>query len=395
MSAVKRFEIAISDQTLAKIRQKVADYEWHEMPEIEPGGDRWAYGTDREYLKELCAYWVDGYNWRPHEAQLNAIPQFIATVDELDIHFLHIEGSGGNAEPLLLTHGWPGSVFEFYEAIDHLAHPQNHGGRAQDGRDLVIPALPGYGFSGKPTKPVGPRATAALWDKLMRNVLGYERYIAQGGDWGSVVTGFLGLNHSPAKGGGCAACHLNMYGVRSSDAVPQTEEELAWAQAAGTMMQLESAYMQLQMTKPQTLSYAMMDSPVGQAGWIVEKFHRWSDRRGADGSDSIENAFTKDQLLTNLMFYVATGKFNTATWFYRGLMDEGGANMPTGERVAVPTGIANYPQEFLVFPPRPMVEKGYDVVRWTDFAEGGHFAAMERPALFAADVTAFCASLSL
>ena len=233
-----------------------------------------------------------------------------------------------------------------------------------------------------------PKATAALWDKLMRDVLGYDTYIAQGGDWGSVVSGWLAYNHSTAKGGGCKAVHLNMWGVRPS-VLPETEEEQKWAAGAAMTFELESAYLRLQMTKPQTLSYAMMDSPVGAAAWITEKFHGWSDRRGKDGKEHVENAFTRDQLLTNIMIYLVTDTFGTATWFYRGMFEEGGTNMAPGTKVEIPTAIANFPKEFLVFPPRSMVEKGYNIVRWTDFEHGGHFAALETGEVFANDVLAF------
>lgn len=388
MSAPKPFKVDISKAVLDDIARKVAAYDWHEMPEVPEGGNRWAYGTDMEYMRELCGYWTTSYDWRKWEAHLNSQPQFITTIDGQDIHFIHVKGSGSAPEPVLLTHGWPGSVLEFYDVIEPLAHPEKFGGNAEDGVTLVIPSLPGYAFSGKPKTPIGPKGTAALWDKLMRDVLGYKTYIAQGGDWGSVVTSFLGYNHSTLKGGGAKAIHLNMFGMRPA-ALPETEEEQKWAAAAGMTFELEGAYLRLQMTKPQTLSYAMMDSPVGAAAWIVEKFHGWSDKRGPDGKEHIENAFTKDQLLTSVMIYLVTRTFNTATWFYRGMMEDGGANMAPGTRIDIPVGIANYPKEFLVFPPRSMMDKGYNVVHWADFDHGGHFAAMETGTVFADDVRHF------
>ena len=369
--------IAYPDTALAAIRAKVAAYDWHEMPEISPGGDRWAYGTDMQYLRELCAYWLETYDWRRCEARLNALPNRFAEIDGQRIHFIHVRSAVKGAAPLLLTHGWPGSVLEFLDVIPLLS--ARH--------DLVIPSLPGYGLSGKPAAPIGPRRTAALWDRLMREELGYHSYVAQGGDWGGVVTGWLGANHSIAHGGGCAAIHLNMFGVRAPVA-PETPEEQAWAKAALDFREREGAYMRVQMTKPQSLSYGMMDSPVGVAAWIVEKFHRWSDRRGADGSDSIENAFTKDQLLDNIMLYLLTRTFNTATWFYRGALEEGMV-LPKDARVSVPTGIAVFPGEPFAFPPRSLVERSYDVVRWTAMPRGGHFAAMEMKGVFAEEVLAF------
>ncbi len=388
MSAPTPFKIDISKSVLDAIARKVTAYDWHEMPEIPEGGNRWAYGADMTYMRELCAYWTTDYDWRKWEAHLNSQPQFTTTIDGQAIHFIHVKGSGSAPEPVLMTHGWPGSVLEFYDVIEPLAHPEKFGGNAEDGVTLVIPSLPGYAFSGKPKTPIGPKGTAALWDKLMRDVLGYKTYIAQGGDWGSVVTSFLGYNHSTLKGGGAKAIHLNMFGMRPA-ALPETEEEQKWAAAAGMTFELEGAYLRLQMTKPQTLSYAMMDSPVGAAAWIVEKFHGWSDKRGPDGKEHIENAFTKDQLLTSVMIYLVTHTFNTATWFYRGMFEDGGANMAPGTRIDIPVGIANYPKEFLVFPPRSMMDKGFNIVHWADFDHGGHFAAMETGTVFADDVRAF------
>ncbi|MDE1174797.1 MAG: epoxide hydrolase [Parvibaculaceae bacterium] len=387
MAGATPFKIDIPQQKLDEILARVRGYTWHEMPDIAEGGDRWAYGTDMAYLKELCAYWTDGYDWRARERELNRYPHFKAKLDDLDIHFIHVKGSGAAPATLLLTHGWPGSFFEFYDVIDRLAHPGQFGGNAEDGVNLVIPSLPGYAFSSKPGKPIGPRYTATLWDRLMRDVLGYDSYIAQGGDWGSLVTGWLGYNHSPAKGGGCEAIHLNMMGLRPA-VFPETGEEKKWAEESALNFEMEGAYFRLHATKPQTLSYGMMDSPVGAAGWIIEKFHTWSDKRAPGRPDSIENAYSKDQLLTNLMLYLVTGSFNTATWFYRGFMEEGGAMAP-GTRVEVPTAVANFPKEFISWAPRSMVGKGYNIVRWTDFEHGGHFAAMETKATFAGDVAAF------
>ncbi len=387
MAGPTPFKIDVPQQKLDKILARVRGYIWHEMPDIAEGGDRWAYGTDMAYLKELCAYWTDGYDWRTRETELNRYPHFMAKLDDLDIHFIHVKGSGAAPATLLLTHGWPGSFFEFYDVIERLAHPEQFGGNAEDGVNLVIPSLPGYAFSSKPGKPVGPRYTATLWDRLMREALGYDSYIAQGGDWGSLVTGWLGYNHSPAKGGGCKAIHLNMMGLRPA-VFPETDEEKKWAEESALTFEMEGAYFRLHATKPQTLSYGMMDSPVGAAGWIIEKFNSWSDKRASGKPDSIENAYSKDQLLTNLMLYLVTGSFNTATWFYRGFMEEGGAMAP-GTRVEVPTAVANFPREFISWSPRSMVEKGYNIVQWTDFEHGGHFAAMETKGVFAGDVAAF------
>ncbi len=253
---------------------------------------------------------------------------------------------------------------------------------------MIAPSLPGYGFSGKPANPIGPRRTAALFNGLMTEVLGYDRYIAQGGDWGSLVSGWMGLDHRPA----CKAIHLNMFGLRHHGAArlgppseqDLTEEEQAWVGRQTGALQDEIAYSLLHMTRPQTLSYAMMDSPVGAAAWIIEKFYAWADRRGRD----FEACFTRDQLLTNVMIYLVTGTFNTATWMYRGYAEEPPA-LPPGARVEAPTGVAAFPDPVFVPPPRSYVERGYNVVHWTEMPRGGHFAALEAPNLFLQDVRAF------
>ena len=373
------------------IHAKVAAYEWHEMPVIESGGDRWAYGADMEYMKELCAYWLDGYDWRRTEAQLNGFDNYTAEIDGLPIHFIIEEGSGDTPAPLLMTHGWPGSVLEFAEVIQPLAHPERFGGKAEDGLTIICPSLPGYGFSGKPPRPLGPRTVAAMWNTLMRETLGFESYIAQGGDWGSVITALLGLHHGTDTGGGCRAIHLNMYGLRG-DETPETPEEKAWAERMGSVMQAESAYLQLQGTKPQSLSYAMMDSPVGVCAWIVEKFHGWSDIKGTDGTRHLENRYTKDQLLSNVMLYLTTRSFNTATWIYRGFFEEQ-PRIPAGKRIEVPVGIGNFAEPYFAFPPRRMVEHSHNVVHWSDYTQAGHFAALEDGEQFVREIRSFLSAL--
>ena len=396
MSQPKPFKINADQNDIDAILNKVRAYQWHQMPQIEPSADPWIYGTDMSYMKELCAYWLDTFNWRQHETELNKFNHFTAEIDGQPIHFIHETAQRAHAKTLLLTHGWPGSILEFSGVIAQLAHPEQFGGNAKDGVNVIAPSLPGYAWSGKPPTPIGPRRTAEIWDKLMRETLGISAYIAQGGDWGAVVSGYLGLNHA-APQGGCEAIHLNMYGLRAADIAPETDEEKNWATAAQMMFEMEGAYLRLQMTKPQTLSYAMMDSPVGVCAWIVEKFHRWSDRReknaSKNGAEHIENAFTKDQLLANVMIYLLTQSFNTATWFYRGMLEEGGADIPAGQKVNVPVGIAAFPAEFIPFPPRRMVEAGYNVRSWRSFERGGHFAAMEEPELFIQEMRDFISAL--
>ena len=255
----------------------------------------------------------------------------------------------------------------------------------------MVPSLPGYGFSGKPASPLGQRATAALWDKLMREVLGYETYLAQGGDWGALVTSWLGVNHGLGDGqGGCRAIHLNMVGLRPTPATPQSQEEIDWLGHTQARMQAEGSYFYQQATKPQTLALALMDSPMGQAAWILEKFHGWSDLTEAD----LLGVYTPDQLLTNVMIYLVNDAFATSVWYYNALFQEGGNALPDGQRCETPTAFANYPREALYTPPpRSWCERAYNLVHWSDMPRGGHFAAMEVPGLFVEDLRAFARNL--
>ncbi len=381
MSGPRPFRLAVPEETLAGIRDRVAAYPWHEMPD--DGG--WDYGTNLNYLRELCRYWVEEFDWRVQEAAINRFAHFTAPTDGIDIHFIHEKGSGPAPLPLLISHGWPGSVVEFLDLIEPLAHPERFGGRAEDGFDVIAPSLPGFGFSGRPPRPYGPRRIAGLFDRLMTDVLGYEYYLAQGGDWGGAISSWLGFEHAPA----CRAIHLNIMTMHDPKG-PQTPEEEAWARRFEREQKMEDGYRTQQATRPQTLSYAMMDSPVGQAAWIVEKFFAWSDIEG----DDIESAHDRDRLLANIMVYIVTRTFNTASWIYYGRREEGGRFLAhDGARVEVPTACALFPAEFLAWPPRSYVERVYNVQRWTEMPRGGHFAALEAPDLLIGDVRDFARSL--
>ena len=287
--------------------------------------------------------------------------------------------------PLIISHGWPGTIVEFLDFIELLAHPERSGGNAEDAFDVVAPSLPGFGFSGKPKRPIGPRKMADLFAELMTGVLGYDSYVAQGGDWGGAISSWLGFEHAPA----CRGIHINILTMRHADG-PQGVEEEAWAERFEREQVLENGYRTQQATKPQTLGYAMMDSPVGVAAWIIEKMNSWSDT----ASDDIESVYTKDQLLTNIMVYLVTGTFNTASWIYTGRREEGGRLLsPEGKRVEVPTGCALFPAELLAWPPRSYVERVYNVTQWTEMPRGGHFAAMEQPGLLIEDIRTFACKL--
>ena len=388
MAAATPFRIELPDGRLEAIRRQVRGFDWDAMPTLIEHGDPWSAGTDPGFLRALCDYWVDGFDWRAQEAAINRFPQLMVEIDGQSIHALHERGSGARDTALVLTHGWPGSIVEFLGVIDRLAHPERFGGTAADGIDVVVPALPGFGFSGRPAAPIGPRRIAGLWDKLLREVLGYRRYIAQGGDWGSMVSAMAGLDHSLAKGGGCVAIHINMLGSRV-EGPPETDEERAYEARCEPFLRDGRAYADTHRTRPQTLAYAVQDNAVGAAAWIIDKFHAWSDRRGPGGEKPLTDVFSRDTLLTNLMFYVATGSFATATWIYRAAADEVMRVLPAGTRIDVPTGYLSLPMEIRPLPPRELLEKTYCVVRFSEHDRGGHFAALEQPDLFVADVAAF------
>ena len=374
------FTVAVPQARLDAIAARVAAYPWFPAPDDE--ADQWARGVNTRWLRGLCGYWLKAYDWRAQEAVLNRYPQFIAAIDGVDVHYVHVVGEAQGKRPLILTHGWPGSHYEFWGAIEKLAYPTRHGGAASDAFDLVIPSLPGYGFSGKPARPMGQRATAKLFATLMSEVLGYQSYLAQGGDWGSLVTSWLGVDGGPQ----CRGIHLNMVPFRPSPPMPQNAAETAWLGHMQAAMQAEGAYFMEQSTKPQTLAHALMDSPVGTAAWITEKFHGWSDL-GAHGD--IEKVYSKDQLLNNVMIYLVTDSIATSVWYYRARFEENAA-LPDGVRCETPTAVAHYPGErIFTAPPRSWVDRAYNITRWTDMPDGGHFAAMEKPDAFVADLQAW------
>ena len=373
----KSFKVEISQEILQNINSKVKNFQWHEMPD--DGG--WEYGTNLEYMKEFANYWINKFNWRKTEEKINKFKNFKTNVDGIDIHFIHEKGSGSNPKPLLLNHGWPGSIIEFLDIIDQLAHPENYGGNKEDSFDVVVPSLPGFGFSGRPSKPIGPRKIAAIFNSLMINELGYKKYISQGGDFGGTICTWLGYDFPKNLLG----IHINILITRHPDG-PQTQEEIEWQERFKKEQRIEDGYRTQQSTKPQTLSYAMMDSPIGVAAWIIEKMRGWSDLKEGD----IESVYSKDLLLSNIMFYLVTKTFNTSTWIYYGRREEGGRSLPKDHLpLKVPTAIAKFPKEYLEWAPRSYVERIYNVQQWTNMPSGGHFAALEKPDLLIKDIREF------
>ena len=379
--AARPFTIDVPDAVLDDLRRRLEQTRWpDEIP-----GTAWDYGSNLGYMKELVEYWRTRFDWRAQERYLNSLPHFKAQVDGLGIHFIHLKGKGPAPLPLIVTHGWPGSFFEMYKIAGPLTDPASHGGDPADAFDLVVPSLPGYGFSDMPKeRGIGVGRTAELWTKLMTDVLGYPRFGAQGGDWGAAVTTALGYL-SPKN---VVGIHVNMVlGRAVGDPVGEmSPAEQQWREEMAAWRANESAYAQLQGTKPQTLAYGLNDSPAGLAAWIVEKWRTWSDCGG-----DVESVYTKDELLTNVMIYWATGTINSSVRYYY----ENGHTpppVPRDKRVEVPVAVAAFPKE-LMRPPREVAERIYNIQRWTEMPRGGHFAAMEQPDLLVEDVRAFFKTL--
>ena len=374
---IKPFKIDIPDKELQNIYTKVKNYPWQSMPNV----DHWDYGTSHKYLKEICDYWVKDFNWKIHEELINSFPNFKSNVDDIDLHFIKEVGSGDNPKPLLLMHGWPGSIVEFLEIIKPLAHPEKFGGKIEDAFTVIAPSLPGFGFSSSPNKPIGPRKIAKILNKLMTENLNYKNYVAQGGDWGATIANWLGYDHYKS----CKAIHINCLTMRlPSD--PQTEEEKKWLIKFDQDQTIQDGYRTQQATKPQTLSYAMMDSPVGIAAWIIEKMHGWSDLK----DENIETVYSKDTLIKNIMIYVLTNTFNSASWIYFGRRKEGGRYFPNNfKKIDTPTGIAIFPKEMSEWPPKSYVERIFNIQHWKEMDSGGHFAALEKPRLLIEDIRKF------
>jgi pimeloyl-ACP methyl ester carboxylesterase len=376
------FRIDVPDAVLDDLQARLA---LTRFPD-EPQDAGWAWGANLGYMKGLIAYWQNEYDWRAAEANLNSFPQFKAPVtnpdsgEKFDIHFVHVKSRRDDATPLLISHGWPGSFYELLGIVEPLANPEDP---AAPAFDVIVPSLPGYGFSSAPAKPITPKDIARIFNALMTDTLGHDKYATQGGDWGSVVTAWMAQLYPDHV----MASHFNMLGLRpdlGQGTPPITGEEAKWIKRLQGRMKREGGYQAIQGTKPQTLAYGLTDSPVGLAGWIAEKFHGWP---GADGDQ--QPPFSMDRLLTNIMIYWVNGNINQANWLYIGLMDGTAANLGPGEKVIVPCGFALFPKDLFPLPPQSWIERGYNVVHRVDMKDGGHFAAMEKPAELVADMREF------
>ncbi len=371
------FRLHVRDSEIDDLRERIARTR---LPD-QPPGEPWAYGTDVAYMKQLLDHWRGDFDWRAQEARLNAFPQFKVPLHGIDLHFLHVQGKGPRPTPLLLSHGWPGSVFEFLEIIPRLTDPARFGGDAADAFTVVAPSLPGYGLSFKPGQQrFSLEQIADCFAELMTGVLGYPRFAAQGGDWGAFVTSRLGAVHADKLIG----IHLNLLAVRRDPKLLSnpTPEEQKYLGELEIWIKEEMGYQWIQGTRPQTLAFGLSDSPAGLAAWIVEKFRAWSDCGG-----DVESVFSKDHLLANISLYWFTGAIGSSFWPYYARM-HGPWPIPEGG-VKLPTGYAAFPREILR-PPRSMAETMYtDIRRWTAMPRGGHFAAMEQPEALAREIAEF------
>jgi pimeloyl-ACP methyl ester carboxylesterase len=375
------FKMHVPDAAIADLRDRLGRTRF---PDRAPGPP-WAYGAEVPYIEQLVESWRTRFDWRVEEARLNAFPQFKLPLHDIDVHFLHVPGRGPAPIPLLLLHGWPGSVFEYLEIIPRLTDPARFGGDPADAFTVVAPSLPGYGLSFRPgQKRFGVEDMADCVTDLMA-ALGYDRFAVQGGDWGAFTASRIGYAHANRLIG----LHLNFLGVRRDPNMltNPTPEEKVFLGELSTWLREETAYQQIQGTKPQTLAFALTDSPAGLAAWIVEKFRTWSDCNG-----DVESVFSRDHMLANVSFYWFTGAIGSSFWPYYARL-HGPWPVPDGEKVMVPTAYAAFPKE-IVRPPRSVAERMYgNIVRWTDMPRGGHFAAMEQPDTLATDIRAFFRTL--
>ena len=370
---MRNFTIAISEKAIDDLKLRLSQTRWPDQ--IQNSG--WDYGTDISYLKELCAYWEDEFDWRKQEERLNKLDHFLAEIDGQNIHFIHIKGKGKKSSPLLLIHGWPDSFLRFEKVIPLLTDADPDGFSF----DLVIPSIPGYGFSDKPKEQgTNPEKIAGLFAKLMTEQLGYANFFVHGGDWGSTITEKLAQFHNQSV----RAIHLtdipyiHLFSIDSSDLTKEEKEYLE----AGQKWQMEhGAYAMIQSTQPQTLAYGLTDSPAGLAAWIVEKFQRWSDNDG-----NLEKQFTKDELLTNISLYWFTETAASSIRLYYETSHT--PSEVSKEKLATPTGASIFPKD-LILAPRAFGERIFNLKSWNVMPRGGHFAAMEEPDLLASELRNF------
>jgi pimeloyl-ACP methyl ester carboxylesterase len=373
------FRIDVSQAELEDLHRRLEKTRW--SGGLRDGG--WELGTSPAYLKDLASYWLAGFDWRKQEASLNAFPHFKADVDGARVHFIHQKAQGRARYPLLLLHGWPDSFYRYYKVIAGLAAPGDHGGDRADAFDVVVPSLPGFGFTGpvrfaSPQQPT--RQSAQLLWRLMTEVLGYRRFAVAGGDGGSVIAQILAIDHPDSVVG----IHVTDLGWHAGNVDPakMSKAEQKYLEGGKKNFMADGAYAMVQGTKPQSLAPALTDSPAGLAAWILDRFHSWSDSGG-----QIEKSFTRDELLTNIMIYWVTQTIGPSMATYQA--DRVSPSLTPADHVDVPVGLALFPKDGSGVPPRSFAERTLNVQHWTEMPRGSHFAALEEPALYAHDVTAF------
>ena len=375
----KHFKLSVADRDIQDLNERLSRTR---MPDEPPGLAAWQSGTDKRYLWELIDYWRTDFDWRAEEAGLNAWPQFKIPINGVDLHFIRADGQGPDPVPLLLMHGWPGSVFEFIDILPRLTDPERFGRDPADSFTVIAPSLPGYGLSFLPNQPrFGIAAIADIMAELMTKVLGFQKFAAQGGDWGAFCCSSLGVRH-PEK---LIGLHQNMVAIRPDPDLPAeaSEAERQYAAEIANWLHEETGYTLIQGTRPQTLAYGLTDSPAGLAAWITEKFHVWTDNDG-----DLESAVSRDRMLANISLYWFTGAIGSSFWPYFD-RHHGPWPIPEGRTIDVPFGYAAFPKE-IRRPPRSIAERTYtDIRQWTVMAKGGHFAAMEQPQALAEDIQAF------
>ena len=381
MAEISEFKIDFLEADIEDLRTRIQNSRWPEKETV----DDWSQGVPLDYLQDLCGYWASNYDWLKTQDRLNDIPQFKTDINGLSIHFMHVRSPHKNAKPILITHGWPGSIIEFLKVIEPLTEPTKHGGSEADAFHAVFPSLPGYGFSGKPKKAGwGVHEIAEAWDQLMLR-LGYDKYYAQGGDWGSAVTTGIGLQNK----GSCQAIHLNMPNAGATEEAkqnPTAADKIAF-KGASFYQQWDSGYSKQQSTRPQTLGYGLSDSPIGQCAWILEKFYQWTDCKGHP-----ENVISRDELLDNITLYWLCNSGASSARLYWESFNKAFGNS-NKETVDIPSGMSIFPKE-IVPTPRSWAEKRFtNICYWNELNKGGHFAAFEQPELFVNELRSWNRSL--
>ena len=377
---MERYYINVSDEILQDLKNRLKNTRWPDQVL----NSEWEYGTSLDNLKELIKYWINDFNWKKQESKLNEIPQYISKIDGMNIHFVYKQGKGPNPIPIIATSGWPSSFAEMYEIIDLLTNPNNYGFDSTDSFDVIVPSIPGFGFSDKPIQK-GTLQVDNIWRKLMIEVLGYKNFIAHGTDIGARITSALGRFHKDVVLG----IHIGSVDLEWPDPLPQisslSENEKNYLERVKNWEKYQGAYASIQSTYPQTVAYGLNDSPAGLASWILEKFYLWSDCNG-----NIETRFSKDILLTNIMIYWITETINSSMRRYYEAFHNFNKNpLKLGERIEVMTAIAMFPGEKELVVPKEWAERCYNIIQWTDMQSGGHFPALEEPLLLAEDIILF------